>query len=524
MVARFLLVAVVASFLGAASSFLMITNLVHGNIRETVVSQQTEFAHYIALDVDDQLHQLSAVLQSAARRLPPELIDQPAELDRWLAQREALHPLFQGGLQVVPRAAALSAGDEPSLFSGTRSAKVVGPQRRLPQPGADDTVWQLVQVQGKLQLWMAAPVRQRRGGEVKADLVGVVEFSAEGLFTGLLNTRLSSSREISLSTPEEGLVLASTYASPSSAVGTANADLPQGQVMTNAQGEDVLLSFALVESTGWRVEVSVPVTVAFTGLERTKKTLVVTNLVRTLVALAVVWGISVWQLRPLSLVAAQAQRMTRGDEPLRPIAVARHDEVGHLTSAFNDLLSKLGAKNDELALMAYHDNLTGLPNRKMLFDRLQQALARSQRSGQSLILLYMDLNGFKALNDTVGHDAGDEALKQVAARLTGVVREVDTVARLGGDEFVLLAPDVADAAEPVAQQLAQKCMAAIAQPMEIQGQSQMLGVAIGVAVFDGTWAADPVLKAADDAMYDAKEQCRAEQRSVYVLHTLGSAA
>ncbi|MFS2055783.1 diguanylate cyclase domain-containing protein, partial [Variovorax sp. CT11-76] len=155
--------------------------------------------------------------------------------------------------------------------------------------------------------------------------------------------------------------------------------------------------------------------------------------------------------------ADQADRMTRGELPLAPLRVVRDDEIGHLTQAFNRLLAKLVDNQQALARLAHHDTLTGLPNRKLLDERLQQALAHAARHGQPVAVLYLDLDGFKQLNDTLGHEAGDLALREIARRLQALVRQTDTVARIGGDEFVLLATGLVEPAEQGAQVLAQRC-------------------------------------------------------------------
>jgi diguanylate cyclase (GGDEF)-like protein len=225
--------------------------------------------------------------------------------------------------------------------------------------------------------------------------------------------------------------------------------------------------------------------------------------------LIVIGFIVAWLLRPLLRAADQADRMTRGEIELAPLRVVRDDEIGHLTQAFNRLLAKLVANQTTLAQLAHHDSLTGLPNRKLLDDRLQQALGRAQRHGAQIAVLYLDLDGFKALNDTLGHEAGDEALKEIARRLLGLVRPTDTVARIGGDEFVLLIADVAEPAEwaeDAAETLARRCIDALAAPLRLRNIDTVIGVSIGIAIGNGAMSSQDLLAAADKAMYEAKHR------------------
>ncbi len=154
---------------------------------------------------------------------------------------------------------------------------------------------------------------------------------------------------------------------------------------------------------------------------------------------------------------------------------------------------------------AHHDALTGLPNRALLYDRLNQVLAMSQRSGESAALLFLDLDDFKHVNDTLGHDAGDRLLQIVAARLTGCLRVEDTVARLGGDEFVVLLPSLHAAGD--AAQIAQKILAEIAKPFVIDHHEMEVTASVGIGIFpfDARDAA-LLMKAADDAMYRFKKE------------------
>jgi diguanylate cyclase (GGDEF)-like protein len=161
------------------------------------------------------------------------------------------------------------------------------------------------------------------------------------------------------------------------------------------------------------------------------------------------------------------------------------------------------AREAQLVLRAHHDDLTGLPNRALLSERLQQELAHARRSGNQLALLFLDLDRFKSVNDTLGHDGGDQLLRVAAERLSACVRESDTVARLGGDEFVVLLTGLNNPLQAAA--LAGQILDLLSEPFTISGSECFIGASIGVSVFpsDGT-TAEELLKQADIAMYRAK--------------------
>jgi diguanylate cyclase (GGDEF)-like protein len=184
------------------------------------------------------------------------------------------------------------------------------------------------------------------------------------------------------------------------------------------------------------------------------------------------------------------------------------NQSGALLAAALDrqaMVAALRDKEESLRNAALHDHLTGLPNRVLLEDRLDQAHLRTVRQpGHRFAILLLDLDGFKAVNDSLGHAAGDQLLIEVARRLLGLLRKSDTVARLGGDEFVVLLDGVAT---PGWQQVVCEAItAAIGEPFDIDGRSVRVGVSIGVAVSaDGASDPDHLLREADAAMYQAKE-------------------
>lgn len=161
---------------------------------------------------------------------------------------------------------------------------------------------------------------------------------------------------------------------------------------------------------------------------------------------------------------------------------------------------------ERLGYQAMHDELTGLPNRLLLADRLDHAVARSRRSRQELALVFMDLDHFKTVNDSLGHTAGDIVIMAIADRLRRAVRPSDTVARIGGDEFVVLCPEISGrdhAAEIVA-----RLLEAIGGPIDVDGRSITMSVSAGIAMAHDSSDADALLREADTAMYQAKSRGR----------------
>ena len=161
----------------------------------------------------------------------------------------------------------------------------------------------------------------------------------------------------------------------------------------------------------------------------------------------------------------------------------------------------------EIERLAFHDPLTGLPNRRLLTDRLHHALSDCGRNHCRAALLFIDLDNFKTLNDTRGHDVGDLLLVEVARRLGGIVREIDTVARLGGDEFVVLIENLdpqADAAAAAARLVGQKIGDAVAQPHALRDEIHITTCSVGIRVFEHGARVEDLLKHADTAMYAAK--------------------
>lgn len=193
----------------------------------------------------------------------------------------------------------------------------------------------------------------------------------------------------------------------------------------------------------------------------------------------------------------------KGDAMIR--IVQKQLEDGRMICTYSDITAERIAAA-ALLHQSLHDALTGLPNRRLLMDRIEQALAHASRSGGSCAVMILDLDHFKDINDTHGHAAGDELLQVVARRLQSCVRAVDTVARLGGDEFAIVLCD--DNESPAHDLVAQRILACMTSPIAVVGASLSIGISIGIAMGINGAARDALLKAADNALYDSKRRGR----------------
>jgi diguanylate cyclase (GGDEF)-like protein/PAS domain S-box-containing protein len=211
-----------------------------------------------------------------------------------------------------------------------------------------------------------------------------------------------------------------------------------------------------------------------------------------------VWTGEVWNRRKNGETYPERLAITAVSDP--------HRRVTHYVGMFTDI-SLLKRQEEQLVYLAQHDALTGIPNRALLADRMRQAIAHARRSGELLAVCYLDLDGFKPVNDSLGHEAGDRALVTMAQRMQRALRGGDTVARLGGDEFVLLLRGLRSVAE--CETSLDRQLEAIAEPLVLDDNSVRLSASIGVSLYpNDDEDPDTLLRHADQAMYTAKQSGR----------------
>jgi diguanylate cyclase (GGDEF)-like protein len=497
--------------------------LFHAQVQELVASQQLTVASYVARDVDHSIKSRLSLISGLAADLSPELVRNPEKMQAWIKERQELTPMFKGGLLAVkPDGNGLIAG-YPGVPARSQlhyaasdwfQSAVNGEKAVMGKPSRG-------RASGDPIIVFAAPVRDAAGKTVMV-LAGVAVLNSPGFLDHMQNTRLGTSGGFLLVSPTDRLFVASSDPSmilkPTPPPGVnllhdrAMAGYRGTGVTVNAKGVEELSAMVTVPSTGWFLVARMPTEEAFRPSEVLHAFMIKASVVFLIAILLILLTALPRILRPLTEAARALRDMADGKSELMPLPIVRNDEVGKLLSGFNFLVDRLHkekaareASDARLKFLAHHDSLTGLYNRAMLEDRLDQALARMERERSHIALLFCDLDGFKAINDQHGHHAGDAVLRQVAHRLAKGRRKVDTVARLGGDEFVILLTGLNDA-RTAANLVAQQCLAAINEPFKIEENTLTLGISIGIALHDGgsAVASSYLIAQADIAMYQAK--------------------
>ncbi|MGH8619073.1 MAG: putative bifunctional diguanylate cyclase/phosphodiesterase [Burkholderiales bacterium] len=206
-------------------------------------------------------------------------------------------------------------------------------------------------------------------------------------------------------------------------------------------------------------------------------------------------------LFPIQKLIAASQKVGRGQYTL--VEVKSADELGLLARAFNAMIEDIRQEQANLHRQANFDILTGLPNRMMALDRINQEISRARRAGQRFAVYFIDLDNFKNVNDSLGHAVGDDLLVATGARVRAALRDADTVARLGGDEFLVLAPDISSVVQ--VEDLAERLIRIISEPQDLSGRKVVARCSIGIALYpENGETVETLMANADNAMYQAK--------------------
>lgn len=518
LVFRVLVLAVAITLLGTTIRFMVLSNTMREGIEELVTSHLASEAAYVAGDIDEKIRLRRQLLETVARQMPRNLLDQPQALASWLAERQTLAPHFSLGMAVMPLSGHGVIAEYPQLVGRSNLDFASAEWFRT---ASDQAVFAISKPSiGRLAkqglIIMAAPILDGRG-RVVAVIQGVTLLDAPGFLNLIQNHKIGNSGGFLLISPRDKMFVAASMSKmrlqPTPPPGAnrlhdrAMAGWRGVGITVNAFGIEEVVAFHDVPSANWFVVARMPTDEAFQSVDVSLDTLVHKGGAVALIVLALFAIFLFLLLRPLRKASQQIRQMADGRLPLAPLPVVRNDEVGEMVDGFNYLVSKVRENEERMTQLAHYDALTRLPNRLSFLLRAEQTVALVRRQKGRLALMFIDLDGFKPINDTLGHAAGDLLLRQVAHRLVEGFREADLVARFGGDEFVVLLTETGD--EQAVARLAAQLLERLGAPFRIDEQDVLIGASIGIAFMpDDAEDIRTLIAQADAAMYDAKRAGR----------------
>ena len=513
---------------GIGLTTLFVTRILYDEMQAMLFKQQLTTTRYVARDIDGKLALRMESLKRVANNIPPALLNQPQALQAWLEDRKAIHTLFPTGLMIIPPDGGPALAEAPRLQ--TRPRSFVDRDWFIAASTTHRATFSKPLVARATQepaIVLAIPVLDSND-KLLAVMAGVTPLAAPGFLDLIQEAAPGKAGSYQLVSPKHrSYALTSDPGEavrplPALGVDRAMDRALEGvrgiDIVRNSQNVDELIAIAEIPQTGWLLLSRSPTSEAFAPVWNTvRNTMLIAGLLSLPIIVLLLAALSKL-LQPLGKLAEDLHAMADGTRPMQPVSTAHHDEVGDVADSFNRLQGKLLTQEQQLAAMAHHDTLTGLPNRLLINDRLDRELHRIRRNGNGLALLFLDLDGFKPVNDQYGHQIGDLVLIEVARRLEKCVREVDMVARLGGDEFLILVSNNETPLE-AGERIAGSCIAALAAPIAADNQAIRIGVSIGIAFAnpgqEGARSASLLLSQADIAMYRAK----AEGRNRYAVYS-----
>jgi diguanylate cyclase (GGDEF)-like protein len=286
------------------------------------------------------------------------------------------------------------------------------------------------------------------------------------------------------------------------------------QQVTNTRGVLMDASYAYIPEVGWGVVAQVPDEMIYEPLQSFRKHLWKLAAAVFLLLSGVTALYARQIIRPIRKLYIAVDQVAKGNYETDIRNVSSSKEIEELTNRFNEMLYTIRDAREQIQYQAYHDPLTGLPNRILAADRLGQMLAHAQRTRTKVAVLFLNLDRFKGINDSLGHSIGDRLLREVAERIAGCVTENDTVSRIGGDEFLLMIPDVTQVQDVMS--VVQEILQVLNVPFHLDQHELFLTASIGISFYpDDGEEIGQLITNADIAMHRAKKQ----GRNTSQLHT-----
>jgi len=284
----------------------------------------------------------------------------------------------------------------------------------------------------------------------------------------------------------------------------------------DSDGEDViatydeLSSFGINDALGWRVIASIPISVINQDVSRSLEPMKQIGIITILMTILILTILARTIVKSIKKVVHVANKISTGDYSARIVDKSTTREFHSLSKALNTMADKIQSRTDQLQTqkqllenLAHYDNLTQIPNRVLFKNRIKNSIETAKLHKTKFALCYIDLDEFKHINDSYGHDIGDEVLKIVAIRVLSILKDGDTFARIGGDEFTIILEDLQSL--DYARDIAEKIIYTIKQPMDIEGNIFKVSTSIGISVYpDDATEKSNLIKYSDIAMYKAK--------------------
>ncbi len=523
-----LTVSALLAVLLAATAFFVVERF-----RDALVAEifRTQYAmlRTAAESLDTRLETAHLLLTAAARSLPRQALADPDRAQALLDGRADLHEVFDNKVFIFSREGRIFV---ESPFAPERRGKdfsfreyirntLAGNRPYISDPYTSS------QPHKHPVIMMTAPILDDEG-RLLAILAASLDLMGDN-FLGKLSERrigkggyfyLTTGQRIMVMHPDRSRIFKPFPQGGNQAYDAAIAGFQGTMETVNTYGLHMYASFTRLTGKDWVLAVNYPVEEALAPVRAFQSRMLLLVLLGMLASVLLVHALMGRLLSPMLTLTRHMDDLAgkRGEERLLP--VVSKDETGHLTRSFNEMVATLDRQKAELEAeletrrqaeeriehLAYHDALTSLPNRALLMERARLALALAQRRRESAAVLFLDLDRFKEVNDSLGHAAGDAMLIEAGHRLESLVREADTVSRLGGDEFVLL---LTGTDQHGAGEVAEKILAALRQPYQVESHSLSLSTSVGIALFpqDGGDMGE-LLKNADAALYRAKQEGR----------------
>src|SRR5450830_204298 len=479
--------------------------------------------------VDNDFDGKKALLRVVAEAVPQDILDHPERVQQLLEHNTTLREEFFNVIaidaegDIIASLAARLEGDPVNVRQRDYFRDTVNYREGVVSAPFKS------RLSGKPVVLVTQPVTDS-AGRLKYILGGSLDLSSPRIFGQLQALHPGTTGYLTLLTgdgtivlhPDRSRVLNRVDQEPGGATESTADALAGFEGWTegvNKAGVPALLTYRRLRTNDWIITSVYPSSEAFAPFARARD-----QALASAIAIAGFAGVTGWLgiaflLRPLSALQRHVGRVSEDGGDLEVFNVQREDEFGRLSRAFYALSKKREAAEAALAGQAMTDPLTGLHNRRMFDSAIAQAFARAERNGGGLALAYLDIDRFKAINDTYGHGGGDQVLVEFAQRLRGAVRITDTVVRIAGDEFVVVFEAITEPLEP--DVLGQKIVDAMRAPMRVDGAAVQVGVSVGICA--GATAGSSVadfIKLADAALYRSKQGGRGR----YSVHWVGADA